>query len=282
MTELRISEEFGQPVLSSKPYDRWISPNGNCTAEFHRVETGYLMRFPDEADFFIDRDLGNVTARPADQTDRDHILKLYRNAVVPVIGNHDGGLFLHGSAVAINGAAIVFLGQSRSGKTTLAGAFAKNGNSLLTEDVIDLVEGDGGYRVRPVRSKLRLFPDSAEFLFNDIGVDLSVDGKAAVEGGDCIRFADNPTRLAAVFILGNDPAAPLSVAPLSLPQALPAVIPHAFVLDVEDRQRIKAHFGRLADLAEMVPIFAIDYPRRYAALTQVCEAVTRTVLEGPR
>jgi hypothetical protein len=35
-----------QPALASAPYDRWVTPEGEVKAEFHRQPAGFLVRFP--------------------------------------------------------------------------------------------------------------------------------------------------------------------------------------------------------------------------------------------
>ena len=60
---------------------------------------------------------------------------------------------------------------------------------------------------------------------------------------------------------------------LNAAEALAQLIQHAFILDVEDRARLKAHFGRLGELAASVPCYALDYPRDYQHLPKVIEMV---------
>ncbi|WP_252258998.1 hypothetical protein [Erythrobacter aurantius] len=58
-----------------------------------------------------------------------------------------------------------------------------------------------------------------------------------------------------------------------MPEALTTLMPHAFILDVEDKPRLKAHFARMADLTQDIPCFALDFTRDYAELPQVRRAV---------
>jgi len=253
-------------------------------AEFYRREGGYLLRFPDQADFLLEpgpaSERFEVTAWPVLGCPDRVVANLYRNAIAPMIGNHTGGLFLHGSAVAVRdgtcrlGGAICFLGLSRSGKTTLAGAFAKRGHPFLTEDVIDLRLRDNHYWLQPKASKLRLFCDSARHLFGTETRFADEDEKQDVNPGATLPFASKAVPLRRIHILGEDRRAELALEPLSPSAALAKVLPHAFILDVEDQQRLRAHFARLADLTDIVPSRTLDYPRDYAELPAVIEAVT--------
>ena len=280
-----------QEPLPTEPYDRWVSPEGYCQAEFHAAEQGYLLRFPHQADFLIEReadDIANdaqvsapfrITGWPALDCDAKTVINLFHNAIQPLLGNHSGGLFLHGSAIMIEGentddaGAVAFLGLSRGGKTTLAGSFARAGRPFLTEDVIDLRIQDGRYWLQPKRSKLRLFADSARFLLGK-DTDIQDDNlKQDVDAGTDFPFADHPVPLKQIYVLGTDHRAPLSIRRFSLQEALSELMPHSFVLDVEDKQRLKGHFARLADLSQDIGCYALDFTRDYAELPHVQSAV---------
>lgn len=263
-----------QPDMVDPPYDTWRNPNGGIAAEFYRMPFGYLVRFPDEADFEIDaRDL-QVLCRPAPR-EKDTSDKLFHNSLVPLLANYCGGLNLHASAVAVEGRAVAFLGASRRGKTTLAGAFAKAGYPFLTEDVLDLEPVEGHYIVRPSRPELRLLGDSAAFLLGDAAPPPEEDDKRSLKSGDALPYRREPAHLGALFVLGPGTAPAPAVERLSPAQALAELIQHAFVLDVEDRARLRAHFSRIGTLTERVSCYRLDYPRRYEQLGVVIETVTR-------
>ncbi len=266
-----------QAPLASEPYDRWVLSDDCVKAEFHRSADGFLLRFLDEADFAIDADCQKVTGWSVPGVADNHFRSLYYNAVLPLIGDHLGGLFMHGSAVAVGGRAVAFLGQSGDGKTTLAGAFAKAGHPYLTEDVIELVIEGGAYHLQPKPSGLRLFADSAAYV---LGTDPAMaEGKEKIDVADAIAlpFRDTPTPLAAIFLLGSDYEAALAIARLDQHRAAQQLLPHSFVLDVEDKVRLRGHFGRIVGLACDVPCYSIDYLRDYGELPRVVEAVAAEV-----
>jgi hypothetical protein len=74
-----------------------------------------------------------------------------------------GCLCLHGSAVAIRGRAIAFLGGKRHGKSTLAVALAAAGARFLSDDLVALVPGSRTL-LRPGIAGARLWEDAARQL----------------------------------------------------------------------------------------------------------------------
>lgn len=262
-----------QPPLTSAPYDRWVTPEGEVKAEFHRLPSGFLVRFPGEADFAIDIAARRVEGWPAPDTSREHFVSLFQHGIVPLVGNYLGGLFLHGSAVMVNGQAIAFIGHSRSGKTTLAGAFAKAGYPFLTEDVIELVPSGETYLLQPKPARLRLFIDSAAWLLERGFAEADDGNKHSIAASDALPFSPVAAPLKRIYVLGGNHKAQLRIAPLHGPAALAQLLPHAFVLDVEDKPRLRAHFGRIGELSERIVCRALDYPRRYEELPRVVAAI---------
>lgn len=279
MVEFRPLPARGQDALTTEPFDRWILPDGFVKAEFHRLPDGYLLRFPGEADFAIAPDLPSVTGWPVPGTDAAHFRSLFDNAVLPLLGDHHGGLFLHGSAVAIGGRAIAFLGHSGIGKSTLAGAFARAGHPFLTEDVIELVAHGEGYHVQPKPSGVRLCADSAAWLLGDTTMEEDSSGKIDIAAGSALPFRDHAAPLAAVMLLGDNSCGDPVIAPLAAAEAVRSMLPHSFVLDVEDKTRLRGHFSRIVALCAALPCYRVDYERDYARLPDVLAAIIAAVEE---
>ncbi|WP_271079229.1 hypothetical protein [Aurantiacibacter sp. MUD61] len=260
-----------QQVLASTPYDRWLTPAGDVAAEFHRSDRGYLLRFPDQADFAIADGLEAITCFPTPDTDERTIASLYANSVRPVVGNHAGEFNLHGSAVMIGGKALAIMGFSRRGKTTLAGALAKAGHPFLTEDVLALTPDGSNYSVAPQRPVLRVFDDTAAYLSGEVASARGEKSELA-ESAD-VPAAKDAAPLGAICLLGQGDVEQVTISRCDPAVALAEIMQHSFVLDVEDRARLSAHFERLAALANAVPCHHLDYPRDFARLPAVVTAI---------
>lgn len=267
-----------QRPLPDTPYDRWLSPDGDETAQFHRTTTGYRVRFPDMADFLIDA--GSLAVEiPVSGEKQDHALVLFQNSIEPMLSNHRGHLHMHGSAVRCGTGAIGFLGLSRSGKTTLAAAFARAGHPFLTEDVLSIKHGPEGHTALPSRPVLRLFDDSAARLLSR-GPAPDEEAKLTIPAGSDFPHWPEPCQLSALFLLGPGESKTTSIEAMQAAEALTNLMRHSFILDVDDRPRLKAHFGRLAELAQGVDCYALDYPRRYAELDKVIDTITKLAAGG--
>ena len=71
-----------------------------------------------------------------------------------------GYLALHASAIALNGRAALFLGESGAGKSTMAAAFHARGCQVLADDVAAVRFANGGVELQPAWPGIRLLDDS--------------------------------------------------------------------------------------------------------------------------
>lgn len=271
--ELHIQTAEAQAPLSTNPYDRWVNGDGDTLTEFHRLADGFLLRFIDQADFVLTADGQKVSCKPVVGIDRPSIERLYDNAITPLVTNHSGGLCLHGSASVVDDASVAFMGESRRGKTTLAAAMAGAGHPFLSEDVVKLEISEGVYTVVPQKPLMRLFPDSAHHLCGVSANDEDANVKQEIQAQPSLPFAANPAPLRQIFILGPGQAKKPVITPLPVNEALTAMLPNAFILDIEDKPRLRQHFGRLAELAEQVDCFSLDYPRAFPELPSVISSI---------
>ena len=234
------------------------------------------MRFPDVADFRISLERQVVRCWPAPGiSDRD-IADKYFNQIVPLVMVCNGELVLHASAVTIGETAIAFLGPSRRGKSTLAAAFAQAGHPFLTDDGLILDHDGANYMVRPRAPILRLCSDSEAAILQGPGPAPNEEGniKRPVQAGGEFAHSEQPAPLGSLYLLTEPQRVDgPQIAPLSQPEALAELLRHSFILDVEDRDRVRSLFNRLVDVVGSVECFGLDYPRRFPRLPSVLSAI---------
>lgn len=93
--------------------------------------------------------------------------KLMKILFSEVIGMHlcqKEYVLLHASAVVINGRAVMFAGEPGAGKSTTAAMFAREGYTILSDDLLVIDVSDEQISVLPGRPILELWPEAAEAL----------------------------------------------------------------------------------------------------------------------
>ena len=246
--------------------------DGTCAIEFHRTAEGYLLRFPGLADFTVSERGDRISSRPVPGIGAATVEHLYLNQVLPLALGRRGEFVFHASAVEIDGGAIAFLGEAGRGKSTLAAAFAKRGMRFLTDDGLLLQATSAGFDVRPSHPSIRLWPDSHTKLFASRAAcapPVVYTGKARLLLADEAIYCNEPRPLRAAYHLGERTLGGMAIHPVDPARRLMLWTSHAFLIDVEDRTLLAAHFGRTADLARAIPCFRIDYPRQFDNLDAI-------------
>ena len=257
-------------------FHEWTFPDGTLWAQFFRQGAGYLLRFPELADFEVSPDGCIVQGCPAPGVLSPTVEHLYLNQVMPLALSRQGKLVLHGSAVDIGGEGVAFLGESGRGKSTLAASFATGGTRFLTDDGLLLEWVNDRCMILPSHPSIRLWEDSQDALVGasvEMATPVSFTSKSRFLAGPGIAFCDEARPLRRVFFLGDGDVATPTIERLRPAEALIELVKHSFLLDIEARDMLARHFDDLSRLAALPIYFRLDYPRSYEALPAVRQAI---------
>ena len=280
MIRYTLMSARSQPVLKATPFHRYTFEDGTVWTEFYRSGEGYLLRFPELADFEVSADGTEVIAHPAAATDEATVEHLYINQLVPLALSRQGQPAYHASVVTVPGGAVAFLGKTGMGKSTLAASFALNEAAFLTDDALLVEESDSGCRAMPSHASLRLWDDSVEALVDERIAKASAinySSKARLLAGEALTYCEEPQALLAAFMLERQGAQDVTIRALTGLDRYMAWLGNSFLLDIEDHDLLSKHFEWTHRISSAVPTFALDYPRDYGILLDVQNAVRRHV-----
>jgi hypothetical protein len=106
----------------------------------------------------------SIAIRPDESVD-DSLLRLYLlGPALGVLLHLRGTFVLHASAIEIDGEAVCFLGESGSGKSTVACALHLRGHRVLSDDLAAVASVDGRWQLFSGSSSLKLWPDAVRAL----------------------------------------------------------------------------------------------------------------------
>jgi hypothetical protein len=274
---IRIESPTGPPPdpTSIQVVHDWESDARTMPLTLARYPNGYLLRFPDLADFGVSIDGDRVHPWPRPDTNDETLRHLLLDQVLPRLLTHRGGLALHAGGVCLEGRhAIAFVGETGRGKSTLSASFELAGHPLLSDDGLVLTTNGDQVSALPTYPSLRLWPDALDHVFPETPAlssmahyssKLRVVRRAGGAGSE-------PTRLVAIYVLDSEAAA-VTIEPLSIRDAAMTIIANTFQLDVTDRRRAAAVFGTASDVAERVQVYRLQYPRDYGRLPEVHHAL---------
>ena len=276
----------GAPRGDYRWFHRWRAERRTWLS-FGRTSDGYLLRFPELADFAVTPRARRIECRPVRRLPSATLRHLLLDQVLPLALSADR-LVLHASAVHVPGfGAVAFIGGTGHGKSTLATALAQDGCSLVTDDCLVLGERDGVPAAWPSYPGVRLWPDAALALGNPArGPALAHYTRKRRLREGLLRFRARPSPLRALFLLappssGGD-AADIRACPPR--ERLMALVACAYVLDVGDRAHLAVQFQRLVRLVESVPTLRLRVRRDRRRLPQTARALRErlTRMRGTR
>lgn len=196
------------------------------------------------------------------------------------------GLYvLHGSAVAIEGQGVGFLGRSGTGKSTIAAALHSLGHSFVSDDLTAVSIPETGPQVVPSYPRLKLWADAAHSLdmFSDDlprvhpGYDKRI---VDVESG----FSSSPQPLRRLYVL--DIGEKVSIQPFSAIQSFDIIVANWYgarfgrgCLEMLD---LSEFFSQAGLLAREVPIKRLTRPTTLADEPNLTETIAREIVRDLR
>jgi len=121
-------------VGGQEPLFDWKTDDGRTWMAGARHARGYLVRFPELAEFSLSADGRRIDLFAADDAPADTIRHLFLDQVFPLARALAGELALHASAIQTSVGAVAFVGATGDGKSTLTASFARAGFRPLADD----------------------------------------------------------------------------------------------------------------------------------------------------
>jgi len=189
-----------------------------------------------------------------------------------------GYLVLHASSVAIDGGAVIFLGNKGSGKSTMAATLYGRGHQLISDDVvaIDLHEL-GTPMVIQGFPQFKLYPEAVVSSLGDDYETLPELAEGYEKRGRPVteRFAQQPLPLKSVYALGGGPVATLKV--LDPQVAFLSLIANSYMSRFGKQllhgAEASAHLRQCTRLINPVPVYRLERPRDLPLLPAIAQLV---------
>lgn len=286
---VRLSRRPRRRPTPSRWFMSWTHPAGARWLACARDAGGYLLRFPDLADFSVDVHGREIVCHAGRGTPGETLRHLLLDQVLPLVLNLRGRDALHATAVLTPRGACAFTGPTGAGKSTLAASFLLAGYPVLSDDCLVLGEDAGRIVATPAYPGLRLWGDALAALGQ-----ARVRSRPVAHYTSKLRLRHGRThRVAArypvvrVYALvppagasvGGEPATP-RIERLSRREGLVELIASAFRLDIADRAMLARQFCFLARVASRVPVRRLRIPHDFAALPAVRASILAD-LGGP-
>lgn len=213
--------------------------------------------------------------------DEDRLRLFILGAVMGVILHQRGFLVLHASAVALEGAAIAFIGHKRWGKSTMAATLHNRGHSLIADDVVALdVQPQHPVRVQPAFPQIKLWPDAVTCIGKTpedlprLGARLEKRNHQLSTG-----FMADILPLKHIYVLGQGDD--IEIVPLQAQDILQHLMQNSYVTRFDQellQEQGATHFKQLTVLAQQVPLSRLLRPASLGLLPDIATLVEEHTL----
>jgi len=209
------------------------------------------------------------------------INKLRNGAVFALLRDLGGSLSLHASAVAIEDRAVLFIGTSGAGKSTVAAALClRYGGHLLADDVATLEITSSGVDVLPHETEHWLTRDSIVSLGIPLP-DPRPEGPTAKLAVKAQRVAGRAYRLSLGIVLRSDATASVTtLPPLRGGDAAHSLLGSTIRFDVENGAARCRELEQVMSVYDRVPF--LQLVRGHDPATSVASIVLKAMSAGTR
>ncbi|EGJ32069.1 MULTISPECIES: hypothetical protein [Moorena] len=187
--------------------------------------------------------------------------------VMAILLYQRGLLVLHASVVNINGGAVVFLGNSGEGKSSIAAALHTQGYRIITDDVAPVRLDQGKAKVAPSFPQIKLSREVAKVLGYDqdkLGLLVPKLNKPGYLLNQDFTQALLPIRCIYVLVSGSQ----LSIKRLKLQEAVMELSHHSRLNSLFDSEKA-SHLLQCAQLANQCSVYRLQRPRNLALLPEL-------------
>jgi hypothetical protein len=260
---------FGRDGKSEPCLKVWRIGDGCC----------FRLRYHDGTEFFLSESGNEIWATwPENLTLEDTATYL----LGPIFGfllRLRGMTCLHASAIAVDGRAIALIGPVGAGKSTTAAAFAQQGYSALSEDVVALCGLGDSFLVQPGYPLIRLWPESVQALFGSKDalppLTPNWDKRYLDLTQDDFSFQRQPLPLAAIYFLDgriDDPVAPY-VEAIPSDTGLIELVTNTYTNYLLDRRMRASEFNLLGRLVKNTSLRRLKPHSDPARLPELCRFI---------
>lgn len=236
------------------------------------------------ADFSIRQDGRTITVEASEGETDAELSNLIEGPILGRAMRLAGLPSIHGTALASDGRAIVLMGASGVGKSSLAWALVQQGCGLVSDDIVGIETRPDGLLVHPGRARLRMWPDTAMRLGLGATADVLFPTatemeKVGVRDHDSFECSSVP--LHAIYrLLPRDPAiAAATIEEMPWGQRLADLAANLHGLISPGREGRRRELAMLAAVAAAAPVRSLTLPDNLEALPRMASDLRRRLFQ---
>jgi hypothetical protein len=230
--------------------------------KFYQIAAGHFLLDIERVARYLVCHGGEITVAPYPHADEGAVRLFLLGSAFGALLHQRGDWPLHGSAIATDRGAAIFLGASGNGKSTLAGAFHQRGCPVLSDDVCAIrVNRDRVAQVWPAYPRLNLWPDAVIKLGREPDQLQRNHNTLAKYELPLPRFSMGPVAIYAIYALYITPQAGVQLTPLKGFEKVQELTSNTYRLHfLRGMQLEQRHFQQAQTLARQARLVRVTRP----------------------
>jgi hypothetical protein len=252
--------------------------NGILAARVGRDGDRLVAEWPGRLRLSVKCDGTDLVLEPQPEVRAAELDKLERGAVRLLLAHLAGAVPLHASAVALEGRAVVFVGGTGLGKSTLAAALCDRcGGSLLADDAVVIERRGDTYEVLAVE-RTHWLDDAAALTLGRARPGAGVAGRLdkAPLAARRLDVPHAPLAMVAHLAFRDDAASP-RIVPVEGLDAVAGLLAQLTRFVVDEPAVSRRDLGLLAELVDRTRVVRLERPRRLDILWETATLVAAAV-----
>ena len=274
---VRAEPDESQPFELTDSTLRYDNPAAGL--ELHIRESLYCLRYHEVGDFFLS-DASRVSFYAASDVDQDLVTALLQGPIFAMLLELRGIACLHASAVQIESHVVALVGDTGSGKSSVAAHLVARGYPLVTDDVLPVtIEGERCL-ASPGYPQLKLCPDMVDRLAVSAEFKPCLQKHLQQVGHGWGSFASQALPLRAVYLLQreheHDLDPPVAIGEFGPRDSFVELMRFRFCARAIGPLGLEAAgFQTVGGIAERVAVRRLCYPDGIEQLPLVCDAIVK-------
>lgn len=200
-------------------------------------------------------------------------------SVLAMVLHQRNFLILHGSAVAIENKAAIFVGAKGQGKSTITATLYAQGHPLITDDIAALKAHEtNSYSLISGFPQIKLWPEAVEAALNreakEFGKIHPEIEKRAFAPSDSFSSLSYPVKKIYVLSVGET----LGIKPLNPQEVISSLLANSFIplLTGEEFEKDElrvSHFRQCVNIANSLPVCLLERPRSLKLLQDTAKLI---------
>lgn len=284
---LKISSEFEIPQLSpgnGSPANLTICYGGTPAelplpqAQGKHYQIGaeqFLLNIPNVARYLVNGGR-EIIVEPCPQAELEVVRLFLLGSAFGALLHQRGFWPLHGSAIGTSGGAVIFVGESGNGKSTLAGAFYQRGYQVLSDDVCAISFDREVALMWPAYPRIHLWADALEKFGGELG-DYDARGKTLDKYEYPLRsFDTDAVQVRSIYALYVSQQAEIRLTPLKGFDKIKELTSNTYRLQFLTGMHLEQqHFQHAQTLARQARVVRVTRPQQPFLLDELVDLIER-------